>query len=291
MRYEGIVYRPPSEADSLIIQATIGCPHNKCSFCSMYKGKRFRIRHVKEIKEDLDMARGFYGEGVKKVFFADGNTILMKTDELCEIFQYTHNLFPGIERITLYGSARFIVLKSPEELKKLKESGLTRLHSGMESGDDEVLRLINKGVVSRDIVRAGRMVREAGIELSEYYMVGVGGEKLWRNHAENSAAALNEINPDFIRIRTFMPFQGTPMYDMYRRGEFKLLSPHEALRETRLLIENLHDIDSIFLSDHVSNYWPVNGRIREDRDKMLKDIDYALSLDMSYFRNPEEGFL
>lgn len=291
MRYEGIVYRPPSEADSLIIQATIGCPHNRCSFCTMYKGKKFKIRPVEEIKEDLGLAREYYGEGVKKVFFADGNTILMKTKELTEIFEYTQKLFPGIERITLYGSARFIILKSLEELMELKRAGLTRLHSGMESGDDEVLSLINKGAASQDIIRAGQMVRQAGIELSEYYMVGVGGKKLWRSHAQNSARVLNEINPDFIRIRTFMPFRGTPMYDMYRRGEFKLLSAHEALKETRLLIENLQDIDSMFLSDHVSNYWPVNGRVREDKDKMLRDIDYALSLDETYFRNPEEGSL
>jgi len=161
MRYEGMVYRPPSEANSLIIQATVGCPHNQCSFCNMYKGSKFKIRPVKEIKEDLEMARKYYGDWIRTVFFADGNTILMKTKDLLEIFNYTKELFPQLERITLYGSARFIVLKSLEELKQLREAGLTRLHSGMESGDDEVLKLINKGANSAEIIKAGKMVKEA----------------------------------------------------------------------------------------------------------------------------------
>lgn len=291
MRYEGMVYRPPSEAGSLIIQATIGCPHNRCAFCAMYRGSRFRIRKVDEIREDLDMAREYYGDAVRTVFFADGNTIVMRTPELVEIFQYTRSIFPALERITLYGSARFIVKKTPEELSALRNAGLKRLHSGMESGDDEVLRRINKGATSGEIIRAGIMVREAGIELSEYIMVGVGGRELWRQHAINSARVLNRINPDFIRLRTFMPFPGTPLYDQYQQGEFGLLTPHEALRETRLFVENLHGIESQLVSDHVSNYRNVQGRLTDDQDKMLKEIDMALTVDESEFRDPEAGYL
>ncbi len=197
MRYEGVVYRPPSEAQSLIIQATIGCPHNKCKFCKMYRGVNFRIRSVEDIKEDLLMAKDHYGEWIKSVFFADGNTILMKTEELIEILNYTRELFPKLERITMYGSAQYVVLKTQEELNRIKEAGLSRIHTGMESGDDDVLSLINKGTDSKKLIQAGKMIKKAGIELSEYIIVGVGGKKFTKQHALNSAKVLNEINPGF----------------------------------------------------------------------------------------------
>jgi radical SAM superfamily enzyme YgiQ (UPF0313 family) len=257
----------------------------------MYKGSRFRIRKVQEIKEDLDMARDYYGDAVRTVFFADGNTIIMRTKELVEIFTYTRKLFPHLERITLYGSARFIVLKSQEELDQLKAAGLGRLHSGMESGDDEVLKLINKGADADTIIRAGKKVMAAGIELSEYLVVGVGGRALSQQHAKSSAKVLNEINPDFIRLRTFMPMPGSPLHAQYKSGAFELLSPHEALQETRLFIENLGAIDSKLLSDHVSNYWYVEGSMPNDKGKMLQQIDYALTLNENRFRRPENGAL
>lgn len=291
MRYEGMVYRPPSEANSLIIQATVGCPHNRCAFCSMYRESRFKIRTVEEIKEDLDMARQYYGDAVRSVFFADGNTIVMKTGELAEIFQYAGEVFTGLERITVYGSARFVLKKTAAELRMLREAGLKRIHSGMESGDDDVLRLIRKGTDRDGVIRAGRMVKEAGIELSEYIIVGVGGRELSRQHAINSATALNEINPDFIRLRTFMPVRGTELYGTYREGGFSLLSPHEALRETRLFVEHLQGIDSRLYSDHVSNYWDVYGQLMGDQEAMLGEIDYALTLPEGRFRDPEQVLL
>lgn len=291
MRYEGMIYRPPSEASSLIIQATIGCPHNQCTFCTMYKDKKFRIRSVKEIKEDLKMAKEYYGEGIYTIFFADGNTILMKTKDLIEIFQYAHELFPHLHRITVYGSARYIVLKSLEELKALREAGLKRVHSGMESGDPEVLEMLRKGTTPEEIIRAGRMLKEAGIELSEYIMVGAGGRKFSRNHAINSAKVLNQIDPDFIRLRTFMVIPGTPIEELYRKGEFELLNPHEALRETRLFIEHLEGIESNLLSDHISNYWDISGKLPQDKENMLKEADYALTLDLSNFRDPREVYI
>lgn len=287
MRYEGMVYRPPSEANSLIIQATVGCPHNRCAFCSMYRESRFKIRPVKDIKEDLDMARDYYGDQVRSVFFADGNTIVMKTKELVEIFTYAQELFSRLERITVYGSARFILKKSIAELQLFRDAGLKRIHSGMESGDDEVLALINKGTDREGIIRAGLMVKEAAIELSEYIIVGVGGKALTRQHAINSATALNEINPDFIRLRTFMPSRGTQMHTMYKNGEFAILSPHEALLETKLFVKNLQGIDSLMYSDHVSNYSDVHGRLPHAQEKMLQQIDYALTLPEASFRNPE----
>ncbi|MBS3975925.1 MAG: radical SAM protein [Syntrophomonadaceae bacterium] len=287
MRYEGLVYRPPSEANSLIIQATVGCPYNKCAFCCMYRESKFKIRPVSEIKTDLEMARDYYGEEVASVFFADGNTIVMKTKDLVEIFTYAREVFPRLERITVYGSARFIVKKKPEDLRALREAGLKRIHAGMESGDDQVLAFINKGTDRAGVIRAGLMVKEAGIELSEYMIVGVGGKDLSRQHAINSATALNEINPDFIRLRTFMPARGTQMHRLYQSGEFVLLSPHEALMETRLFVEHLEGIESWFLSDHVSNYWDLHGQLPKAKEEMLKEIDYALTLPEASFRDPK----
>jgi radical SAM superfamily enzyme YgiQ (UPF0313 family) len=253
----------------------------------MYRESRFKIRPVKDIKEDLDMARDYYGNQVRSVFFADGNTIVMKTKELVEIFTYAQEVFPGLERITVYGSARFILKKSVAELRLLRDAGLQRIHSGMESGDNEVLSLINKGTDREGIIRAGLMIKEAAIELSEYIIVGVGGKSLTRQHAINSATALNEINPDFIRLRTFMPSKGTQMHAMYKNGEFSILSPHEALLETKLFVDNLQKIDSLLYSDHVSNYCDVHGRLPHDKEKMLQQIDYALTLPEASFRNPE----
>lgn len=287
MRYEGTVYRPPSEANSLLIQATIGCPHNKCTFCQMYKGTRFRLRPVHEIKEDLAMARDYYGDGIYSIFFPDGNTIIMKTDQLEEIFLYAGELFPKLQRITVYGSARFVNKKSLEDLRRLKAAGLTRVHTGMESGDDVTLERINKGVTSAEIVEAGLKLKQAGLQTSEYYLVGIGGLERTREHALESARVLSQISPDYIRLRTFVPVPNTPLYEEYHQGKFKLLSAHQALQEVRLLVEHLECDNSTVLSDHVSNYWDVQGVIPADRADMLASIDHALQIDEKRFRPPE----
>lgn len=290
MRYEGTIYRPPSEANSLLIQATIGCPHNKCTFCALYKKKKFRIRPLSEIKEDIQMAREVYGPRVKSVFFPDGNTIIMKTDDLVEIFEYTCEKFPYLERITVYGSARFLLKKKLKDLKRLHKAGLRRIHSGMESGDDEVLLKIQKGASAQQIIEAGLRVKEAGIELSEYLLIGIGGEELSTQHALGSARVLNAIDPDFIRIRTYTPVPRTPLGEEYRQSYFKLPGPHGSLRETRLILENLNTT-GLFLSDHISNYINLNGKIPEDKEAMLKLIDYALTLDESAFHTNDYHFL
>lgn len=286
MRYEGTVYRPPSEANSLLIQASIGCPHNKCTFCSMYKGTKFRLRPVEEIKEDLLAARNYYGEYVNSLFFPDGNTIIMKTDQLVEILEYARSLFPHLQRITVYGSARFVNRKSQEEIERLKAAGLTRVHTGMESGDDVVLERINKGTNAEEIIAAGKKLKAAGIDTSEYYLVGIGGIDRSREHALASSRVLSSFSPDFIRLRTFVPIPGTPLYDDFQSGIFKLLSPHQALEEIKLLIENLDCQNSVVLSDHVSNYWDVNGLIPRDRGKMLMALEQGLGMEESFFRPP-----
>lgn len=257
----------------------------------MYKNTRFRLRSVQEIKEDLLMARDYYGDIVSSLFFPDGNTIIMKTEQLEEIFLYAQQLFPRLKRITVYGSARFVNKKSAQDLKRLKEAGLSRVHTGMESGDDVTLERIKKGVTSAEIIEAGSKLKEAGIQTSEYYLVGIGGKERTREHALESARTLSAISPDFIRLRTFVPVPGTPLYEDYRQGQFQLLSPHEALREVRLLVEKLHCENSMVLSDHVSNYWDVQGLIPRDREQMLADIDQALQIDEKRFRPADHSRL
>ncbi len=291
MRYEGIVYRPPSEAGSLLIQATIGCPHNRCAFCGLYKDRKFRVRPVEDIKADLRAAREYYGEGVQSLFFPDGNTIVMKTEQLVDIIRYARSCFPYLERITVYGSARFVNKKSPEELGALKEAGLNRLHMGMESGDDVVLEKICKGTSSAEIISAGTKLKQAGIQVSEYFLAGVGGRIYSEQHAINSAKTLNAFSPEFIRLRTFFPHRGTPMYDAYKSGEFVLQTPHETLREVRLLLENLECEGSIFLSDHSNNYCNVNGLLPRDKALMIADLDELLTYDERLFRTPHKGVL
>ena len=291
MRYEGRIYRPPSEFDSLIIQATIGCPHNRCSFCNMYSDRKFRIRSVEDIIEDLDSAKEKYGQSIEKIFFSDGNTILMKTNHLLEILNHSNKLFPFLKQVTMYGSAQFINLKSLDEIIKLRQAGRSRIHCGMESGDDVVLKLMDKGFTRQEMSKAGNLIKNAGIELSLYYIVALGGVDLSHNHAVNSATLINEINPDFIRLRTLIPFKYTPISQMYKEGIFKLLNAHQAIRETKLFIETLDNIDSHLLSDHVSNYCNISGVFPDDKDAMFKDLDFCLSLDISSFRAPDSGRL
>lgn len=284
MHYEGPIYRPPSEADSLLIQTTVGCPHNKCSFCMVYKkGPPYRVRPVADIKRDLEEARRDYGSGIKTLFFPAGNTIAMPTDDLAAICTHAHALFPHLERITVYGSSQYIHPKGLSGLIRLKRAGLTRIHVGLESGDDVVLHRIKKGATAREQIEAGRWVIEAGIELSEYVMIGIGGRERSREHALNTAKALTAINPDFIRIRTFLPKINTLLLHQIRKGRFQILSPHEALRETREIIRNL-EVTSQVTSDHYTNYVDIHGLMPRDREKMLERIENALQMGQEMFR-------
>ena len=284
MRYEGPIYRPPSEADSLLIQATVGCPHNKCTFCMVYKNTPvFKIRKVSEIKEDIVKARECYGEDVSKLFFPAGNTIAMKTDDLCEICRFAKKTFPHLKRITVYGSSQYIHKKGPEDLKRLYKSGLSRIHVGLESGDDEILKKIKKGTNSKQQIEAGKWTKKAGIELSLYVILGIGGKERTQQHALATAKVLNQISPDFIRLRTFVPKINTPMLQDMRNNLFILLSPHEVLQETALLIENL-DVSSYLVSDHYTNYINLEGQLPEKKETILGYIKKELKKNESAFR-------
>jgi radical SAM superfamily enzyme YgiQ (UPF0313 family) len=283
-----MVYRPPSEANSLIIQATLACPHNKCAFCAMYKDRKFRVRPMEEIFTDLDLAVRFYGpHGVRTIFLADGNSAVLPADKLVAIGEAARERFPDLERITVYGSAKFLVKKSLAEWQRIARAGITRIHSGLESGDAVTLKALSKGVTPEEAAEAYNHVRAAGIELSVYLMVGVAGLERWREHALGSADVLNQAPPTFVRLRTFVPQPGTPWHDRWRDGGLTLLSAYEALEETRLLVETLEGPTTL-LSDHVSNFIDVHGRIPEHKQAMLEALDQALQWPIQAFRPPTE---
>ena len=284
MRYEGPIYRPPSEAGSLLVQATVGCPHNRCTFCMVYKnGPRYRVRPVADIVADLDQARAVHGSGIRRLFFPAGNTIAMPTDALCRICAHARHVFPQLERITVYGSSQYIHKKGPDELKRLADAGLGRIHVGLESGDDEILRLIQKGTPARQQIEAGQWTMAAGIELSLYVILGIGGAAGTQAHAARTADALNRIAPDFIRLRTFVPKRHTPLLKMVESGAFEMLGPHGVLKEAAAMIRLL-DAPSRLTSDHYTNYISLEGRLPGCRNRLLMQIADSLQRPETDFR-------
>lgn len=284
MRYHGPIYRPPSEADSLLIQVTAGCPHNKCTFCMTYKnGPKYSVRPVEEVVQDLKTARSYYGDLVHTIFFPAGNTIAVPTDKLTAILDSAREIFPNVYRMTVYGSAKYILKKGEDNLRRLAKAGLSRIHVGLESGNDQILAEIQKGCTREEQIQAGRMLRKAGIENSSYVMLGIGGKNQTQKHARASASAINEIQPDFVRLRTFVPKINTPLLEQIQRGEFQMLGPHEVLKETQIFIQDLQTKTSL-KSDHYSNYINLSGELPEDKEILLNKLDRALELDESNFR-------
>jgi radical SAM superfamily enzyme YgiQ (UPF0313 family) len=284
MRYEGPVYRPPSEAESLLIQATVGCPHNKCTFCMVYKkGPPYRVRPVKEICEDIEEAGNCYGKNIQSLFFPAGNTVAMPTEELSLICRFAGETFPGLQRITVYGSSQYIARKGLDDLKTLRKAGLSRIHVGLESGDDITLKKVKKGTTASEQIDAGQMAKEAGIELSEYVVLGLGGIERTQAHALSTAETINSIEPDFLRLRTLVPKINTLLLHEIRKGRFRLLSPHQVLREARLLLENIK-CQTLLASDHYTNYVNLSGTLPQDKGRVLAEIDRALGRDENSFR-------
>lgn len=284
MRYEGPIYRPPSEADSLLVQATVGCPHNLCTFCMVYKsGVKFKVRPVTEIKAGLDEAAADYGSRVRTLFFPAGNTIAMPTASLAEICRYSYTRFPHLDRITVYGSSHYIHRKGADQLNLLAQAGLGRIHVGVESGADAILTRIRKGATAIDHIVAGRLARAAGIEINAYVMLGIGGRDLSESHARQTAQVISEMQPEVVRLRTFVPKVNTPLLADVQAGRFQMLSPYEVLAETMALLEHITS-PTIVASDHYTNYLDVAGRLPEDRETMLTQLRQALSRDESTFR-------
>lgn len=308
IQYERLPIRPPSEARSLLVRATRFCPWGRCIFCYgvLWDHRKLELRPVADIKQDIlamkehaDQIKEWAvkndagdrieqiainnnvlwltGDGVKTAFIGDSDSLVMKTDDLVEVLEFLYKTFPTLQRVTSYGRAKTALRKSPESFNRLHHAGLSRLHLGLETGDDELLKYIDKGATSAEMIEAGRKIKDSGISLSEYVLLGIGGEDRWREHAEGTASVLNAIDPNFIRARTLMVVPGTPLYDKVAAGEFKLLSPEGILREERLLIENL-EITSEFVSDHSSNYLPLEGKFPEAKEQMLELIDKCLEV-------------
>lgn len=287
MRYFGSVYRPPSEARSLIVQVTYGCSHNTCAFCSMYKAKKFTLRPMAEILEDFRLARQAYSK-VGRIFLADGDALIRPAADLERILEVIAELFPECERVTCYASPSSIHKRTPEELKRLRERNLTMVYMGLESGCDEVLKRMRKGHTAADIVAAGQKINAAGIDLSVTAISGLGGVELWREHAMDTAAALSAMKPAYIGLLTLMVEQGTPLYDWVEKGQFQLLDSHQVLEETALLVAQLDCEGAVFRMNHASNYLTLKGTLNEDKQALLKRIHSAMSgrtdLRPEYFR-------
>lgn len=277
MRYEGSLYRPPSEAYSLIVQATLGCTHNKCTFCSMYKDKSFRVRSTEDIIEDFRIGREKY-KLVNRIFIADGDALVIKTEELVKILKYIKANFPECERIGIYGSPKAILTKTKEELEILKDLGLGIVYLGVESGSDKILKAINKGVTREEMVKAGRRVVESGINLSTTLISGLGGRADSLEHAKESASIINEIKPQYVGLLTLIVEEGVPLYDDVKSGKFSLLTPKEVLLETKEMVKNINVDNCVFRSNHASNYVPLRGTLAKDKDLILAQIDEGLQL-------------
>ncbi len=286
MGQQTIYYRPPSEAGSFIIQTSLGCAHNKCRFCSMYTRTRFRILRVADIiaSMDADVAElGDLASAVTSLFLGDGSAIVMRAEQLLRVMEHAHRCFPNLERIACYGAAQHIIRKTPAELRALRGLGLRRIHCGIESGNDEILRRINKGCTRADLLRTGEVLFDAGIELDGSIMIGIGGYALSDANAQDTGVLLNACAPATVRIRTFVPKLGTPMGDEYLRGEFKLLDPHAALFELRVMVSSLVCATEL-RSDHWTNFAPVFGVLPGDKRLALGVIDEALARPPESFR-------
>lgn len=279
MRYDSdLLYRPPGEWKSYLLQCTIGCSNNQCTFCGMYKEKTFRIRPTEEILEDIDMALDYYGPGLERVFLMDGDAIILKTEELLRIMRKLYDTFPNLQKVTVYAGPRSTLSKSPEELKALHEAGLSRAYLGVESGSNAVLKFIHKGVNADQMLLAGQRLVEAGIDLWVTIILGitgVGGD--WEEHILSTASMINAMKPRHLSAMTFAPAKGTPLGEDVLAGRFQVCSPDQILEECHLLIEHL-DVNPLhFTSNHASNYLPLKGGLPEDREKFLSLIDQALA--------------
>ena len=277
MRYEGTIYRPPGEWRSWLLQVSVGCPHNACTFCGMYKDKRYRVRPLEEIYEDIALARAAYGD-VNRVFLCDGDAAAMDTGELLAVLERLYETFPTLERVNAYAGPVSALAKSHEELRALREAGLVRLYLGVESGSDGVLRAVHKGVDAAGMLEAGRRLVSAGFDLWTMVLIGLAGPgEASRAHALDTAALINAMGPRHLSALTYLPERGTALGRAVERGEFRLLTAREALEETRLLLERL-EVDPLhFTSDHASNYLPLKGGLPGDRARLLSLLDQALA--------------
>lgn len=276
MRYEGSIYRPPSEAYSLIVQITIGCAHNDCTFCSMFKDKKFRVRNVEEVLQDLKEARRSY-QNVGKIFLADGDALVLTNEKLLVILNEIAELFPECERVGIYGTPQDVNNKTVEQLEELRDAGLGIIYIGAESGNDQVLLDIKKGATRDEIIKAIKKIEESGIKSSVTFISGLGGKDNWKNHAIDCGTMISESEPSYVGLLTLMVEPMAPLYEDVISGKFKKLNPEEVVAETQLLLENINvNKNCVFRSNHASNYVSLRGDLPEDKEKMLGQLKAAI---------------
>ena len=268
MRYIGDIYRPPSEAYSLLVQVTVGCTHNKCTFCNMYKAKQFRLRPQEDVLEDLAWARSHYRR-VERIFLCDGDALALKNSKLLVILDYIKEHFPECERVTTYGRATAVKHKTDEELRELKEHGLEMVYMGAESGSPAVLEKVCKGETREELIEGVQRLEAAGIKTSVTFISGLDPEN-WEDHAIQTGTMITEMNASYVSLLTLMLQHPAPMYDDYISGRFKPLTPEEVLAETCLMLKHAHPSKScVFRSNHASNYVSLRGNIPEDNESMI----------------------
>ncbi|MCB9914618.1 MAG: B12-binding domain-containing radical SAM protein [Planctomycetes bacterium] len=275
IRYQGDVYRPPSEADSLILQATLGCSYNRCTFCAMYREKDFRVRPLSELREELAWAARSLA-GVRKVFLADGDALVAKASFLAELLDEIGRALPGLKRVSCYASPQALAVRTVDEMRDLRERGLTQYYLGIESGHDAVLRDLEKGVDAAEMIRVARKAHAAGVKLSTMILLGAGGRALSREHAVESARVVNAIQPRFLSTLVMTPVPGTPLGAAAARGEVDELDPVELAWELRELLAGLELEGTIFRSNHASNYLTLAGTLPKDKAAMVAALDGVL---------------
>jgi radical SAM superfamily enzyme YgiQ (UPF0313 family) len=276
IHYEGTLYRPPSEADSLILQATIGCSYNECTFCAMYREKRFRVRKLEELEREIDWARAHLGP-VTKVFLADGDALMAKSAFLGALLERLKAAFPDLRRVSCYASPQALAVRSVEEMTSLRERGLSLYYLGVESGHDDVLLRLRKGVDAAEMIRVARKAHDAGVKLSTMILLGAGGRAGSLEHARESARVINAIDPRFVSTLVMTPVEGTPLYEEAQRGEVDELSPLELARELREFVGGLELSGAVFRSNHASNYLAVNGTLPRHKHELLAALDGVLA--------------
>jgi radical SAM superfamily enzyme YgiQ (UPF0313 family) len=276
IRYEGDVYRPPSEADSLILQATIGCSYNECAFCGMYRDKKFRVRKIDELRDEIAWARSALGD-MRKVFLADGDALMAPPKYLHEVLAALREAFPSLRRVSCYASPQALAVRTVEQMTSLREAGLVQYYLGVESGHDAVLARMTKGVDAAEMVRVARKAHDAGVKLSTMILLGAGGEALSTEHARASAAVINAIQPRFVSTLVVTPVEGTPLFDEAMKGTFEDMEPAAITRELREFVAGLDLRGSVFRANHASNWLPIGGTLPKDKAAILAALDEAIA--------------
>lgn len=276
IRYEGKLYRPPSEAESLILQATIGCSYNRCTFCAMYREKRFRVRKLEELDAEIAWAAR-NAPGVRKVFLADGDALIAKPAYLHAILERLRAGFADLQRVSCYASPQALQVRTVDEMRALRDAGLVLYYLGIESGHDDVLARLEKGVDSAEMIRVANKASEAGVKLSTMILLGAGGRALSLEHARASARVVNAIQPRFVSTLVMTPVEGTPLSEQAERGEVDELDPLELARELREFLAGLELDGTVFRSNHASNYLAIGGSLPKDKPRMLAGLDEVLA--------------